>query len=68
MSGSRKRLDGDGRPATARCPICGRPADPSTRPFCSRRCKLIDLGRWIDGSYRIPTGEPPDGEPEPDDP
>jgi endogenous inhibitor of DNA gyrase (YacG/DUF329 family) len=26
-------------------------------PFCSPRCKLIDLGRWLDGSYRIPAEE-----------
>ncbi len=29
-------------------------------PFCSSRCRLIDLGRWIDGEYRIP-GESIDG-------
>jgi hypothetical protein len=27
------------------------------RPFCSKRCKLVDLGRWFDGSYAVP-GEP----------
>jgi len=26
----------------------------STFPFCSERCKLIDLGRWLDGKYQIP--------------
>jgi endogenous inhibitor of DNA gyrase (YacG/DUF329 family) len=42
------------------CPTCGgKIADPSTpsRPFCSRNCKLADLGRWLDGSYRIPGEE-----------
>jgi endogenous inhibitor of DNA gyrase (YacG/DUF329 family) len=43
------------------CPTCGRavPWRPSERwrPFCSERCKLIDLGEWLDESHRIP-GEP----------
>ncbi|HSR71624.1 MAG TPA: DNA gyrase inhibitor YacG [Kiloniellales bacterium] len=42
-----------------RCPICGRPSQAETRPFCSRRCKEVDLGRWLDGAYRVPTGEAP---------
>lgn len=37
------------------CPICGKPAVAQHRPFCSRRCSLIDLGRWIGGNYRVPT-------------
>ena len=36
------------------CPICQRPADPKYRPFCSRRCADVDLGRWLTGSYAIP--------------
>jgi len=37
------------------CAYCRRkPADPAWRPFCSERCKLADLGRWISGDYRIP--------------
>ncbi|WP_127901646.1 DNA gyrase inhibitor YacG [Solirhodobacter olei] len=36
------------------CPICGRPADEKYRPFCSRRCADIDLGRWLKGDYVIP--------------
>ena len=36
------------------CPICSRPSDPTYRPFCSRRCADIDLGRWLTGSYAIP--------------
>jgi len=35
------------------------PAAVPYRPFCSRRCKLIDLGRWLNEEYRI-TEEPPD--------
>ena len=39
------------------CPICQRPQDPDYRPFCSRRCADVDLGRWLRGSYVIPTDE-----------
>lgn len=46
------------------CPQCGeRLKDPRQnpwRPFCSERCRLIDLGSWLDGSHRIPTDEPAD--------
>jgi endogenous inhibitor of DNA gyrase (YacG/DUF329 family) len=42
----------EGRPA---CPICGKEADPGNpaRPFCSVRCKMVDLGRWFRGDYRV---------------
>ncbi len=39
-----------------RCPICKReiPEDaPAPRPFCSARCRAVDLGSWLDGRYRI---------------
>lgn len=39
------------------CPICGKPRAAAWRPFCSRRCADVDLGRWLDGGYVIP-GEP----------
>lgn len=39
------------------CPICARPVDPKYRPFCSRRCADVDLGRWLSGSYVVPTDE-----------
>jgi endogenous inhibitor of DNA gyrase (YacG/DUF329 family) len=39
------------------CPICGKPAAKTYRPFCSRRCADLDLGRWVTGAYAIP-GEP----------
>ena len=48
-----------------RCPICAKPleiaklADLPSFPFCSERCRLIDLGRWIDGAYVVP-GPPAD--------
>ena len=41
------------------CPICGRPADPARRPFCSKRCADLDLGKWLGEGYRIPTAERP---------
>ena len=46
------------RPATAKpCPICGKPADPQARPFCSRRCADVDLYRWLTGAYGVPAVE-----------
>lgn len=36
------------------CPICGKPAKPETKPFCSPRCADIDLGRWLGERYVIP--------------
>ncbi len=36
------------------------------RPFCSERCKMIDLGQWATGAYRVPQAEDPDpGEEQP---
>jgi endogenous inhibitor of DNA gyrase (YacG/DUF329 family) len=43
------------------CAYCRRrPVEPRWRPFCSERCKLTDLGRWLKGDYRVP-GAAPDG-------
>ena len=36
------------------CPICGKNAEAKYRPFCSRRCADVDLGRWLTGSYALP--------------
>ena len=56
--------------ATLNCPTCGkvvhepRPDEPMGHfPFCSARCQLIDLGRWLDGKYQIPVEEPDTGDP-----
>ncbi len=41
---------------SAKCPRCGKESDNAKnpfRPFCSERCKLVDLGNWISGMYRI---------------
>ena len=47
--------------ATARkCPICGKPASQAQRPFCSDRCRTIDLSRWLTETYRVPSEETPD--------
>ena len=43
--------------AVARCPICQKPAVKAHRPFCSKRCTDIDLGRWLKGGYVV-AGEP----------
>lgn len=43
----------------AKCPTCGKPATQKTKPFCSKRCADIDLGRWLNEDYRIPTNEFP---------
>ncbi len=48
------------RAAARRCPICGKPASERHQPFCSARCTNIDLGRWLDGNYRVATDEAPD--------
>lgn len=47
------------------CPICTRPTDPAFRPFCSRRCADVDLGRWLSGAYAIPAEEGPEDDPAP---
>jgi hypothetical protein len=39
------------------CPICAKATDPTYRPFCSRRCADVDLGRWLNESYAIPAPE-----------
>lgn len=42
----------------ADCPVCGRPTAPETRPFCSPRCKQVDLNRWLSEVYRVPAETP----------
>ena len=54
-------------PATVKCPTCRREIDWSNapfRPFCSERCRLIDLGAWLSEQRSIPgdTVQPADGE------
>jgi endogenous inhibitor of DNA gyrase (YacG/DUF329 family) len=40
------------------CPICKRPTLADYRPFCSKRCADVDLGKWLTGSYAIPANDP----------
>lgn len=56
------------------CPVCRKPVPPaaegrrSPRPFCSDRCRQVDLGRWLTGAYAVPVAKedeeaaPEDGE------
>jgi uncharacterized protein len=42
------------RPDAPLCVYCRqRPVDPAWRPFCSERCRTVDLGRWLTGGYRV---------------
>ncbi|MDP7151354.1 MAG: DNA gyrase inhibitor YacG [Paracoccaceae bacterium] len=44
------------------CPICGEKGVKDFRPFCSKRCADIDLGKWMRGSYAIPSQSEDDQE------
>ena len=53
--------------ATIRCPICEKLFDPATSqamPFCSDRCRQIDLGRWLREAYSVPVERDPEQEAE----
>ena len=39
------------------CPECGQPSARHTYPFCSKRCKDVDLNRWLSGAYVLPGRE-----------
>lgn len=43
-----------------KCPICKAPSADKLKPFCSKRCADIDLGRWFNEDYTVPAVEPPD--------
>ena len=46
---------GEASAASAKpCPICGKPASAASRPFCSERCRDVDLNRWLSNSYVVP--------------
>ena len=47
----------DEAPRLAPCPICGKLPVRQFRPFCSSRCKDVDLNRWFKGSYAVPVTE-----------
>lgn len=42
------------------CPICATQTDPKYKPFCSRRCADVDLAKWMNGSYAVPSHDPED--------
>ncbi|MBV8791415.1 MAG: DNA gyrase inhibitor YacG [Pseudolabrys sp.] len=42
------------------CPICGKPAEEQFKPFCSSRCRDVDLNRWFSGVYSVPVAEDED--------
>lgn len=42
------------------CPICKKETDAKYRPFCSRRCADVDLGKWFSGDYAVPSTDPED--------
>jgi uncharacterized protein len=52
------------------CPICQKRLEGESLlelpyfPFCSKRCKQIDLGRWLDGTYQLAAEEEEDSEPQ----
>lgn len=49
-------VEGGLKGLVVRCPTCGKKVkwvDAPYRPFCSQRCKLVDLGKWLDGTYKL---------------
>ena len=60
-------MPGDGSscvPEAKSCAICGKPATDEFKPFCSARCRDVDLNRWLSGVYAVPVkdDEDEDGE------
>jgi endogenous inhibitor of DNA gyrase (YacG/DUF329 family) len=52
-------------PAISRaCAICGKPAQQAFLPFCSPRCRDVDLNRWLSGRYVVPGREGEEEDPE----
>jgi endogenous inhibitor of DNA gyrase (YacG/DUF329 family) len=53
------------KPRLVTCPNCKKQSEYNFnnpfRPFCSERCKMIDLGDWANETYRIPDNKPPEG-------
>ena len=58
--------------AKSKCPICDAEVESRATnklfPFCSARCKTIDLGKWLSEEYRVPTGEADDAASDDGDP
>jgi endogenous inhibitor of DNA gyrase (YacG/DUF329 family) len=58
MTEDRSQDEGKEPPSAPRCPLCGKPRVQRFRPFCSARCRDVDLGRWFAASYAVPAVEP----------
>ncbi len=43
-----------------KCPVCGGETVTKHRPFCSGRCADVDLAKWLNGSYAVPSHDPDD--------
>jgi uncharacterized protein len=54
------KVAGRGKGSAKPCPICGKAATPASRPFCSERCRDVDLNRWLSNSYAIPAAKDDD--------
>jgi hypothetical protein len=48
------------RRSARKCPICGKPATEASKPFCSERCRDVDLNRWLSDAYCIPAAKDDD--------
>ena len=68
MRPRRAYLNGVPESSAKLCPICRKPAADRFRPFCSARCKDVDLNRWFKGTYAIPAAESADDSDEPERP
>ena len=56
-----KGAKGSGKKGSTKpCPICGKPSVEASRPFCSERCRDVDLNRWLSNSYAIPAAKDDD--------
>lgn len=55
------------KPLVVACPQCGKEivwsSENKYRPFCSERCKMIDLGQWAKEEYRVPADEQQEDQP-----
>ncbi|MDQ8756496.1 DNA gyrase inhibitor YacG [Sphingosinicella sp. LHD-64] len=49
-------------PKADACPLCGKPATSSAKPFCSQGCRDRDLLNWLGDAYRVPAGPAEDEE------
>jgi uncharacterized protein len=60
MPAKSKKSAGPGKRSARKCPICGKPSTEASKPFCSERCRDVDLNRWLSDSYRIPAARDDD--------